>query len=84
MKLCTIDAVANPSIGQFCETNGNRFVNGILESKDFIINTHGEVFEIPYKKFESSLQHLPNTHISSKKAEALGAAVHSFLESLVN
>lgn len=83
MKLCTIDAVANPSIGQFCETNGNRFVNGILESKDFIINTHGEVFEVPYKKFEQRISKLPNTYISSKKAEVLGAAVHSFLESLV-
>lgn len=83
MKLCTIDAVANPSIGQFCETNGNRFVNGILESKDFVINTHGEVYELPYKRLESSISHLPNTYISSKKAAALGAAVHDFFESLV-
>lgn len=33
LKLMTIDCVTNPSIGIFCDSNGNRFVNGILESK---------------------------------------------------
>lgn len=65
-------------------SDGNRFVNGILESKQFVCNVHGELIEKKYNAFESSISRLPNTHISSKKAEALGAAVHSFLESLVN
>ena len=83
MKLCTIDCVANPSIGQFCESNGDRFVNGILESKNFIINTHGEILEAKYSKLEDSLKKMPNTFISSKKAEHLGNAFHEFLESLI-
>lgn len=41
LKLCTVDCVSEPSIGQFCESNGDRFVNGILESKSFMITNHG-------------------------------------------
>lgn len=82
--LITCDTVLEPSIGEFVSTNGNRFVNGILESKQFVCNVHGELIEKKYNAFESSISRLPNTHISSKKAEVLGAAVHSFLESLVN
>lgn len=33
LKLMDIDAVLQPSIGIFSKSNGNRFVNGILESK---------------------------------------------------
>ena len=33
LQLCTIDAVVNPSIGEMVGSNGDRFVNGILESK---------------------------------------------------
>jgi hypothetical protein len=33
LHLVTIDAVMNPSIGEMCTSDGNRFVNGILESK---------------------------------------------------
>lgn len=83
MKLCTIDCVANPSIGQFCESNGERFVNGILESKNFVITQHGDILEAKYDTFENKLAHMPNTFISSKKAEHVGNAFHEFLESLV-
>lgn len=84
MKLCTIDCVANPSIGQFCESNGERFVNGILESKNFVITQHGDILEAKYDAFENKLAHMPNTFISSKKAEHVGNAFHEFLESLVD
>ena len=83
MKLCTIDCVANPSIGQFCESNGERFVNGILESKNFVITQHGDILEAKYDTFENKLAHMPNTFILSKKAEHVGNAFHEFLESLV-
>ena len=83
MKLCTIDCVANPSIGQFCESNGERFVNGILESKNFVITQHGDILEAKYDTFENKLAHMPNTFISSKKAEHVGNAFHEFIESLV-
>lgn len=64
-------------------SDGNRFVNGILESKQFVCDIHGELLEQKYNAFEKRISKLPNTHISSKKAEVLGAAVHDFLESLV-
>lgn len=83
LKLCAIDCVGNPSIGQFSDSNANRFVNGILESKSFIINTHGEILESKYDKLEKKLSKMPNTNIGSKKAEYLGKAVHEFFESLV-
>jgi len=33
LQLITIDTVLNPSIGEMVTADGNRFVNGILESK---------------------------------------------------
>jgi len=33
LQLCTIDTVTNPSIGEMVSSDGDRFVNGILESK---------------------------------------------------
>lgn len=83
LHLVTIDCVANPSISEFCESNGNRFVNGILESKSFMINTHGEILEERYNKFEKKLEKMPNTFIKTNKAEHLGKAVSEFLNSFV-
>jgi hypothetical protein len=74
--------VTNPSIGCFCSSNADRFVNGILESKTFVINTHGQILEEKYGLLEKSLSKTPNTFISSKKSEFLGNAVSKFLESL--
>ena len=48
LHLVTIDAVLNPSIGEMCNSNANRFVNGILESKSFMIDTHGRIVENAY------------------------------------
>ena len=84
VKLCTIDCVANPSIGSFCESNGDRFVNGILESKEFVITQHGDIYEAKYNTFENKLKKMPNTYISSKKAAHIGSAFHDFFESLVD
>ena len=82
MNLCTIDCVLNPSIGSFCDSNGNRFVNGILESKTFVCNFHAGK-ERTYEAFEKKLSRMPNTRISSKKSAHLAAAVHDFLEQFV-
>lgn len=81
LKLMTIDTVTNPSIGIFCDSNGNRFVNGILESKQFVCDFH-PLCERGFDRFEKRISKMPNTSISSKKAEFLGAAVHDFLKSL--
>jgi hypothetical protein len=81
LKLMTIDTVTNPSIGIFCNSNGNRFVNGILESKQFVCDFH-PLCERAFERFEKKVSKMPNTSVSSKKAEFLGAAVHDFFESL--
>lgn len=59
------------------------FVNGILESKDFMLNVHGKIVEKQYKKLNERLNKMPNTYISSKKAAYLGNAVKEFLDSLI-
>ena len=81
LKLCCLDLVLNPSIGIFCDSNGNRFVNGILESKQFVCEFHPKC-ERAWNGLEKKLSKTPNTFVSEKKAEFLGAAVHEFLESL--
>lgn len=78
-QLICIDTVLSPSIGIFNNSNANRFVNGILESKSFIVNTHGEILEKPFKRFEKKLSKTPNTFIVSKKADYLGEAITDFL-----
>lgn len=79
--LCTIDCVVNPSIGLFCDSNGNRCVNGILESKDFMINTHGDIMEHNYHRFEKKLSKLPR--LTEEKNKKVARAVREFLDSLV-
>lgn len=82
LQLCTIDTVTNPSIGEMVTSDGNRLVNGILESKQFICNLHGEVLEQKYANLEENLSHMPNTYISSKKNEKVFKALQDFFSSL--
>jgi predicted peroxiredoxin len=55
MKLITIDAVADPSAP-------GAFVNGILESKNFVIKQDGR-FEEVYDVFEKKLSSLPRKDV---------------------
>lgn len=55
MKLITVDAVADPSAP-------GAFVNGILESKSFIVTQDGRFEEI-YDKFERALSGLPRKDV---------------------
>lgn len=82
LQLCTIDAVVNPSIGEMVSSNGDRFVNGILESKQFVCNTHGQILEEKYDTFQKSLAKMPNTCIASKRNEKVFAALSDFFKSL--
>lgn len=82
LHLVTIDTVMNPSIGEMVSTNGNRFVNGILESKSWLCNTHGQLVERKIEKLEKTLKKMPNTNISSKKAEFVGKAISDFLSDI--
>jgi len=55
MKLVAIDCVADPSYSE-------AFVNGILESKQWILNKSGH-FEEYFDRFEESLKTLPKTDV---------------------
>ena len=80
-QLICIDTVMNPSIGVYNDSNGNRFVNGILESKDFIINEHGEIYEMKYDRLAKDLS---NLSVDRKaRDEKVFKALANFLKSFV-
>jgi hypothetical protein len=74
-KLITVDTVVDPS-GPGC------FVDGILESKEFMINEHGDIIEIAYNKFEKNINNLPNTHQSSVKNEYIYGLFENFINNI--
>ena len=82
LKLVTADVVLNPSIGEFVNTDGNRFVNGILESKRWLIDNHGLLVECKIEDLEKKVSKMPNTHISSKKSKFLADAAFDFFRSI--
>ena len=57
MKLIAIDCVADPSYP-------DAFVNGILESKNWILNQYGQ-YEESFGQFENSLANLPKSDVES-------------------
>ena len=57
MRLVAIDCVADPSCS-------SAFVNGILESKQFVLKDDGHLEEV-YEKFEKTLKNLPIKDINS-------------------
>lgn len=79
-KLSTIDIVSNPSIGEFCTASGQKVVNGILESKEFMINEHGIIVEKSYNKLEKTLAKLPKH--SDDKVLVVGQAVRAFFKDI--
>lgn len=63
MRLIAIDCVADPSCPK-------AFVNGILESKQFVLNTRGELEEI-YDRFESAIGKLPVREVQTYLKEQI-------------
>ena len=57
MRLIAIDCVADPSYP-------DAFVNGILESKNWILNQYGQ-YEESFGQFENSLANLPKSDVES-------------------
>ncbi len=57
MRLIAIDCVADPSCPK-------AFVNGILESKQYVLKTNGELQEF-YDNFEKSIAKLPKHDVNS-------------------
>ena len=66
-KLSTVDVVSDPSIGDF--------VDGILESKNYMIDCHGGICEMGYEGLTEDLATLPN----KDKADYIGEAMTKFL-----
>ena len=56
--LCTVDCVLDPSIGRFAKSNANRFVDGVLESKEFVLKSHSKAQPI-FEAIEKDISHLP-------------------------
>lgn len=72
-KLIAEDVVHNPS-GPGC------YVDGILESKSFMINTHGDILEASFDKFEKDMMNLPGK--AAFKADHIVNSFNTFLEAL--
>lgn len=69
-RLVAIDVVADPSVP-------TAFVNGILESKQWVLSSNGEI-EQAYNVFESKISKLPNKN----KDEFLKESIIQFINSL--
>jgi hypothetical protein len=65
MRLIAVDCVADPSCPK-------AFVNGILESKQFIINSDGRLEEF-YDRFENALKKLPRNDVQTYLKEQVMA-----------
>jgi hypothetical protein len=72
-KLIAVDAIHDPS-GDGC------FVDGILESKNYMINAHGEVIEMLYEDLEKKLENIPTS--SEDKRKHILAAIKSFVDTI--
>lgn len=72
-KLIAEDVVHNPS-GPGC------YVDGILESKNFMINTHGDILEASFDKFAKDISNLPRK--TTFKADHIVNSFNTFLEAL--
>ena len=57
MRLVAIDCVADPSFGE-------AFVNGILESKQYVLNNYGQYVEA-YENLEVGLSNLPKKDVET-------------------
>jgi Prohead core protein serine protease len=63
LRLVAIDCVADPSYPK-------AFVNGILESKQYVLSENGNYEEL-YNNFESSLRNLPKRDVESFLKESI-------------
>lgn len=73
-SISTIDVVSSPAVGVFCE--------GILESKDFMVDVHGRIVECAYKDYEKMLSQSTKTDVREKKQEIYRAAFNDFLKKI--
>jgi hypothetical protein len=77
-KLIAIDSVWNPS-GKL--PNGSQcFINGIFESRNFMINEHGEILEFAYNVLDKKLETLPSN--SDEKQQYLINSIKDFINAI--
>ncbi|NBP02511.1 MAG: primosomal protein [Proteobacteria bacterium] len=69
MRLIAIDCVADPSCPK-------AFVNGILESKQYVLKTNGELEEL-YNKFENAISNLPKHEVNTFLKEQILSFIRS-------
>lgn len=72
MRLVAIDCVADPSFGE-------AFVNGILESKQYVLDKYGQYVEA-YESLEAGLSKLPRKDVESYIKES----VLTFIDAIKN
>ena len=72
-KLVAVDVVSSPSAP-------GAYVNGILESKNFMVNQYGEIMECAYDKLEKTLENLPKDSIA--KRHLFANAISQFINGL--
>lgn len=70
--LCTVDIVIDPSCGEFC--------NGVLESKGFMIDVHGQIVECALNDFEKMMNSSARTYDLQRKREICKAALDTLLK----
>lgn len=70
--LLTVDCTMNPSCNEFC--------NGILESKGFMIDVHGQIVECALNEFERMMNSSARTYDLEKKREIYKAALDTLLK----
>ena len=70
-KLITVDVVYDPSAP-------GAFVDGILESKNFMLNNHGDIIEVAYTNLEKSLNSLPTKNANEFLIDAINKYLNSF------
>lgn len=75
-KLITVDVVTNPS-GPGC------FVNGILESKNYMINQYGDIIERSYIQLENNLKTIPTHSVKTEIGKQyLDTILREFIKSI--
>jgi len=76
--LKAIDMVADPS--GTLDSGDRCWVDGILESKEFMLDSHGEIIEIPYKQIAKDLNTLPLR--DRERNEKIKQAFYTFMNSI--
>lgn len=75
--MVTVDCVTDPS-GPGC------FVNGIMESRNFMIDVHGELVEMAYHNMDQKLATMPNTFVKAENTDYFMNTMQEFMKGLSN